>query len=75
MTDIIKPHISLEDIKRVENHFIEVCKRDRVKWGSKKFYDYQSTYFCGAMTAWNIALVKWKVLMTIDRPIVEKYTL
>lgn len=62
-----------EEVDRVEKHFIEVCNREFVKWGSKKYQERERFYFCGAIMAFNFAVVKWSVNLISGRPVLNKF--
>lgn len=62
-----------EDIERVESMFIHLCRNTSIKWGTKKFYEYQHIYFSGAIMMCNYSVVSWSVAMMGQRPIVDKF--
>jgi hypothetical protein len=67
-----KERLAIDKV-RTEKHFIEVCQRDGIKWGSAKFYDWQRMYFCGAMTMLNCHISYWAICLATNRPIMENW--
>jgi hypothetical protein len=70
MTDEVK--------KKIENQFRERMKVQQIKWGSKKFYDAQTEFFSGAMTAIHtltdeVPSSAWSIAIMRSSSIIEKY--
>lgn len=62
-----------EQIKKIEEVFIQRCIHNNVKYKSKKYYEYQQEFFCGAMALLEIPIPKWFISIISNREIVEKY--
>lgn len=65
--------ITKEIKDKTEKHFPEVCKRDGIKYGSKKFFEWQRMYFCGAMTVSHYEQLHWALCLASNRPIINPY--
>lgn len=62
-----------EDIQRVEESFITLCKNFNIKWNTEKYFNFQSFYFSGAIMMCNYSVPSWSVAMMGRRPIVSKF--
>lgn len=58
---------------RIENSFKERCISLNIKYKTKKFYEEQASFFCGASIALNINLPIWTISIMSGREIIEKY--
>ncbi len=67
--------ITTEDQQRIENMFRDRCIAGNIKFKSKKFYELQVEYLCGAMVALNIQLPIWVIYIQTNREIIEPYKL
>lgn len=65
-----------EQRKKVEELFIERCKTQSIKLGSKKFYTEQASFFAGVMLALHVTSGEvpnayWALCCMSNRNIVE----
>lgn len=63
---------SMEDKKRTEAHFIEICIRESIKYKSKQYMDFERMFFCGAMTISKHLFQHWAICLATRRPIISK---
>lgn len=60
---------------RIEEIFKSRMINNRIKYSSRKFFELQTEFFSGAMTALNILPPIWTISIMSGREIIEPYKL
>lgn len=60
-------------IELAEQRFVQLCKNNSIKHGTKTFYTYQNLFFNGTMCGLDFVPVSWGIGLMAARPIVAKW--
>lgn len=64
-----------EAVVRLKEKLLEICKHDRIKFGSNKFYEVQTAMMAGFIAATNEVPTLLGIALMSRRPIIDPYKL